>query len=218
MLTCEELIKNELFNRLLEEMATEEPLESILRRAGREHHASSPRMNSGHAELVECVSCRLNVYEPERRRIGEIASFIACECIGGVLMFTMEGGASNGEGVYLLGQPEDVKAVFVALHALFNIATANVEPTIFTEYDGDKTKTSLGVLKGFLSKLAYAHDSKNSIDSSTMAVIKEKEAFATQQLKDLGVEPLVRNLTQFVRDCLDEISMEQDKEFGRSNW
>lgn len=100
-------------------------------------------MNSGHAELVDCISCRLDVHEPQRRRIGEIATFIARECIGGVLIVTKESGESTGETFIFWGQPEDVKAVFLVLHALLHIAVANVEPTIFTEYEDDKTETSL---------------------------------------------------------------------------
>lgn len=218
MLTCEELIKNELFNRLFNEMATSEPLESILRRAGREHHASSQSKKSGYDEVVDCISYSLVEKEPESQQIAEIAALIARECIGGVLIVTAENAESTGESIYLWGQPEDVKAVYLAIEALVCFAESNVEPTIFIDYEEIRSDTFLGPLKGILSKLAYAHDSKNSIDSSTTSFIKEKEDFATQQLKNAGVEPLLVNLTYFALDCLNEISMEQGKEFGRSAW
>jgi hypothetical protein len=195
-------------------MTTSEPVESILRRAGREHHANSLSKRSGYDEVVDCISYSIVETEPEQQQIAEIAALIARECIGGVLIVTAENAESGGESIYLWGQPEDVKAVYVTIEVLVDFAEST-EPTIFIDYE-EFRYDFLGILKGILSELAYAHDSKNSIDSSTMAVIKEKEAFATQQLENAGVEPLLVNLTYFALDCLDEISMEKAKEYGRS--
>lgn len=218
MLTIDELMNSEVFRSILDEMEIEEPLDSVLRRVGREHHANFAQLKSGHAELTDCISYSLVDEFPERQHIAEIAAVIARECVGGVLIVTAQSEELTDESIYLWGRPEDIKAVSIAQKAILWLADSINHEPIFTDNEDIETSFDLGILKGFLSKMAYAHDSKSSIDSLTTSITKEKEAFAKQQLKSAGVEPMLVNLTYFVLDCLKEISMEAGKESGESNW
>lgn len=206
MFTEEQVEGSKIFESIQAALETPNSLVPALRKAGREHHVSMagwPRSEG----YVDCMS--RSILEGEtlnRSEIREIAAYIARECIGGVLLVTIEK-STPGEGqTYFYGHEKDLDFVELTQRALIMALDDYYEPPACTSSLDIGEYYTDGLYKGMLRQVAFPSKPEPKFDSVFDSLVREKEAKACWALMRMGITPSAINLTPFLSDYLDEIA------------
>ena len=206
MFTDEQVEGSKIFESIQAALETPNSLVPAIRKAGREHHGSmagTPRREY----YVDCtLRSILEGQAPDRSEFCEIAAYVARECIGGVLLVTIETLTSGGGPTYFYGHEKDLDVVELTQRALImTLDDYSESPKCTSSLDIGSYHTD-GLYKGMLRQVAFPSKPEPKYDSVVDSLVREKEARACWALMMMGVTPSAINLTPFLSDYLDEIA------------